>query len=30
MEKPQFPAITDVTPWKDDGVSQGSQNTWAS
>jgi len=25
-----FPAITEVTPWNDDGVSHGSQNTWAS
>ena len=30
MEKPQLPATTLVTPWNDDGVSQGSQNTWAS
>ena len=29
-EKPQFPATTVVTPWKHDGVSAGSQNTWAS
>ena len=30
MEKPQLPATTVVTPWKHDGVSAGSQNTWAS
>ena len=30
MENPQLPAITVVTPWKDDGVRSGSQNTWAS
>ena len=30
IEKPQFPATTVVTPWKHDGVSSGSQNTWAS
>ena len=30
MENPQFPATTLVTPWNDDGVSHGSQNTWAS
>ena len=29
-EKPQLPATTVVTPWKHDGVSAGSQNTWAS
>ena len=30
MEKPQLPATTLVTPWKAEGVSHGSQNTWAS
>ena len=30
MEKPQLPATTVVTPWKHDGVSGGSQKTWAS
>jgi hypothetical protein len=30
IENPQFPATTVVTPWKHDGVSAGSQNTWAS
>ena len=30
MEKPQLPATTVVTPWKHDGVSAGSQKTWAS
>ena len=30
IEKPQLPAITDVTPWYDDGVSDGSQKTCAS
>ena len=30
IEKPQLPATTVVTPWKHDGVSAGSQNTWAS
>ena len=30
MEKPQLPAMTDVTPWKDDGVRFGSQKTCAS
>ena len=30
IEKPQLPAITVVTPWNDDGVSAGSQNTCAS
>ena len=30
MEKPQLPATTVVTPWNADGVSAGSQNTWAS
>ena len=30
MEKPQFPAMTEVTPWKEDGVRFGSQNTCAS
>jgi hypothetical protein len=28
--KPQLPAITVVTPWYDDGLRAGSQNTWAS
>ncbi len=30
IEKPQLPATTLVTPWKLDGVSAGSQKTWAS
>jgi hypothetical protein len=30
IEKPQFPATTLVTPCHDDGVSAGSQKTWAS
>ena len=30
IEKPQLPAITVVTPWNDEGVRSGSQNTWAS
>ena len=30
IEKPQLPATTVVTPWYDDGLSCGSQNTWAS
>ena len=30
IENPQLPAITVVTPWNDDGVSRGSQKTWAS
>ena len=30
MEKPQFPAMTEVTPWNDDGVNEGSQKTCAS
>ena len=30
MENPQLPATTDVTPWKEEGVSDGSQKTWAS
>ena len=30
IEKPQLPATTVVTPWKHDGVSAGSQKTWAS
>jgi hypothetical protein len=30
MEKPQLPATTVVTPWYDDGLSSGSQNTCAS
>ena len=30
MEKPQFPAMTVVTPWNDEGVRAGSQKTWAS
>jgi hypothetical protein len=30
IENPQLPAITVVTPWNDDGVSAGSQNTCAS
>ena len=30
IENPQFPATTVVTPWKQDGVSAGSQNTCAS
>jgi hypothetical protein len=30
IEKPQLPATTVVTPWKQDGVSAGSQNTCAS
>ena len=30
MLNPQLPATTVVTPWKHDGVSAGSQNTWAS
>ena len=29
-ENPQLPATTVVTPWRRDGVSAGSQNTWAS
>ena len=30
MEKPQLPATTVVTPWYDEGLRSGSQNTWAS
>ena len=30
MAKPQLPATTVVTPWNDDGLSAGSQNTCAS
>ncbi len=30
IEKPQLPATTLVTPWNDDGVSDGSQKTCAS
>ena len=30
IEKPQLPAITVVTPWKEEGVRSGSQNTCAS
>ena len=30
MENPQLPATTVVTPWNEDGVRSGSQNTWAS
>ncbi len=30
IENPQLPATTVVTPWKHDGVSAGSQKTWAS
>ena len=30
IENPVLPAITVVTPWCDDGVSLGSQKTWAS
>ena len=30
MEKPQLPAMTVVTPWNEDGVRFGSQNTCAS
>ncbi|MNC94099.1 hypothetical protein D3C83_108710 [compost metagenome] len=30
IEKPQLPATTVVTPWKQEGVSAGSQNTCAS
>ena len=30
IEKPQLPATTVVTPWKQDGVRAGSQKTWAS
>lgn len=29
-ENPQLPATTVVTPWRQDDVSAGSQNTWAS
>ena len=28
--KPQLPVTTVVTPWLTEGVSAGSQNTWAS
>ena len=30
IENPQLPATTLVTPCQDEGVSAGSQNTWAS
>ena len=30
MEKPQLPATTVVTPWYEEGLSSGSQKTWAS
>ena len=30
MENPQLPAMTEVTPWKEDGVRFGSQKTCAS
>ena len=30
MENPVLPATTEVTPWKEDGVSRGSQKTCAS
>ena len=30
IENPQLPATTVVTPWYDDGRSDGSQNTCAS
>src|SRR5215470_19052985 len=29
-ENPQLPMTTDVTPWYDEHVPSGSQNTWAS
>ena len=29
-EYPQLPATTVVTPWKHEGVRDGSQKTWAS